>query len=544
MLLARLAEVSDQVAATSARSRKTAVLAELFSAASPEEAPLVIAYLSGRLPQGRIGIGWSTLKERVPPAEEAGLTVTGTDAALTELAAVAGPGSQAERQRLVHALMAAATAPEQQLLLRLLTGEIRQGALDAVALEAVAKAAGAAPADVRRAVMLEGSLPRVARALLAEGPDVLERFTLRVGSPVQPMLAHTAKSVAEAVAAVGPCAVEEKLDGVRIQVHRSGDEVRVYTRSLDDITDRLPEVTAAARGLAGDLFVLDGEVIALDADGRPRPFQDIASRVGSRTDVATAAAALPVSPVFFDVLAADGAELLDLPGHERHAALTRLVPEPMRVRRTVVEDPGDPAALGAAEAFSADTLARGHEGVMVKALDAPYSAGRRGRSWLKVKPVHTLDLVVLAAEWGHGRRTGLLSNLHLGARAAEGKAPAAEDPADAVGPVGVGGAGRADSGGGGFVMLGKTFKGLTDAMLRWQTERLRELAVEDDGFTVRVRPELVVEIAYDGLQRSPRYPAGVALRFARVLRHRTDKTAAEADTIDQVLRLGPAPREE
>ncbi|MEU6486634.1 ATP-dependent DNA ligase [Streptomyces sp. NPDC046887] len=538
MLLARLAEVSDQVAATSARSRKIAVLAELFSAASPKEAPLVIAYLSGRLPQGRIGIGWSTLKERVPPAEEAGLTVTGTDAALTELASVAGPGSQAERQRLVHALMAAATAPEQHLLLRLLTGEIRQGALDAVALEGVAKAAGAAPADVRRAVMLEGSLPRVARALLAEGPDVLERFTLRVGSPVQPMLAHTAKSVAEAVAAVGPCAVEEKLDGVRVQVHRSGDEVRVYTRSLDDITDRLPEVTAAARGLVGDLFVLDGEVIALDADGRPRPFQDIASRVGSRTDVATAAAALPVSPVFFDVLAADGAELLDLPGHERHAALTRLVPEPMRVRRTVVEDPADPAAVGAAEAFSADTLARGHEGVMVKALDAPYSAGRRGRSWLKVKPVHTLDLVVLAAEWGHGRRTGLLSNLHLGARAVEGRAPAVE------GPVGVGGAGRADSGGGGFVMLGKTFKGLTDAMLRWQTERLRELAVEDDGFTVRVRPELVVEIAYDGLQRSPRYPAGVALRFARVLRHRTDKTAAEADTIDQVLRLGPAPREE
>ncbi len=524
MLLARLAEVSDQVAATSARSRKIAALAGLFSAASPEEAPLVIAYLSGRLPQGRIGVGWSSLKERVPPAEEPRLTVADADAALTALAALAGPGSQAERRQRVRELMAAATAPEQHLLTRLLTGEIRQGALDAVALEGVAQAAGAAPADVRRAVMLEGSLPRVAQALLAEGPDVLERFALRVGSPVQPMLAHTAKTVTEAVAAVGPCAVEEKLDGIRVQVHRSGDQVRVYTRSLDDITARLPEVTAAARELPGDLFVLDGEVIALGADGRPRPFQETASRVGSRTDVATAAAAQPVSPVFFDVLATGGRSLLDLPGHQRHTALAELVPEPMRVRRTVVEDPADPAAVEAAEAFSADTLARGHEGVLVKALDAPYSAGRRGRSWLKVKPVHTLDLVVLAAEWGHGRRTGLLSNLHLGARAAEGPEAAGD--------------------GGGFVMLGKTFKGLTDVMLRWQTEHLRGLAVEEDAYTVRVRPELVVEIAYDGLQRSSRYPAGVALRFARVLRHRPDKTAAEADTIEQVLRMSPAPRPE
>ncbi|ORT56465.1 ATP-dependent DNA ligase [Streptomyces sp. CB03238] len=507
MLLARLAEVSHQVAATSARSRKIAALADLFSATSPQEAPLVIAYLAGRLPQGRIGVGWSTLKEPVPPAADATLTVADTDAALTELARVAGPGAQAERQRLVRELMGAATAAEQQFLLRLLTGEVRQGALDAIALEGVAKAAAAPATDVRRAVMLEGSLPRVAQALLAEGPAALERFQLRVGSPVHPMLAHTAKSVAEAIAALGPCVVEEKLDGIRVQVHRSGEDVRLYTRSLDDITDRLPEISAVARELPGDRFVLDGEVIALDPAGRPVPFQDIASRVGSRVDVATAAAARPVSPVFFDVLAADGTVLVDLPGHQRHAALARLVPEPMRVRRTVVEDPGDPAQTDAAEAFFTDTLGRGHEGVMVKALDAPYSAGRRGRSWLKVKPVHTLDLVVLAVEWGHGRRTGLLSNLHLGARAADGT----------------------------FVMLGKTFKGLTDAMLRWQTERLRELAVEDDGFTVRVRPELVVEIAYDGLQRSPRYPAGVALRFARVVRHRPDKPASEADTIETVL---------
>lgn len=392
--------------------------------------------------------------------------------------------------------------------MRLLTGEVRQGALDAIALEGVAEAADAPAADVRRAVMLDGSLPRVARALLTEGPAALATFRLRVGTPVLPMLAQTAKSVTEAVATLGtPCVVEEKLDGIRVQVHRNGDDVRVYTRSLDDITDRLPEVADAARNMTGDHFILDGEVISLDNSGRPRSFQDIASRVGSRTDVAAARAALPLSPVFFDVLAADGEDTLDLPGGERHTVLARLVPEPMRVRRAVVDDPSSGPQIAAAEQFFGDTLRRGHEGVLVKALDAPYVAGRRGRSWLKVKPVHTLDLVVLAAEWGHGRRTGLLSNLHLGARAADGT----------------------------YVMLGKTFKGLTDAMLRWQTDRLRELAVDDDGFTVRVRPELVVEIAYDGVQRSSRYPAGVALRFARVLRHRPDKSAEQADTVDQVL---------
>ncbi|MFD7446325.1 ATP-dependent DNA ligase [Streptomyces sp. NPDC059909] len=507
MLLARLADVSRQIAAEPSRTRKIAALASLFADARPEEVALVIAYLAGRLPQGRLGVGWSVLKDQPRPAEEPSLTVVGTDAVFTALAQVAGAGAQAERRRLVGELMGAATEPEQEFLLRLLTGEVRQGALDAVALEAVAKAAGAPAVDVRRAVMLDGSLPRVAGALLAEGPDVLAAYRLHVGRPVQPMLAHTASSVADAVQALGACCVEEKLDGVRIQVHRSGDDVRIHTRSLDDITGRLPDVVASVRELPGDEFILDGEVIALDPSGRPLAFQDIASRVGSRTDVAAATAAVPLSPVYFDILAVHGTDLLDLPGRERHAELARLIPEPMRVRRLVVEDPGSGAQLRAAEDFLAATLARGHEGVMVKALDAPYVAGRRGRSWLKVKPVHTLDLVVLAVEWGHGRRTGLLSNLHLGARAADGT----------------------------FVMLGKTFKGLTDAMLRWQTDRLRELAVSDDGFVVRVRPELVVEIAYDGLQRSPRYPAGVALRFARVIRHRPDKSAAEADTIERVL---------
>jgi DNA ligase-1 len=317
--------------------------------------------------------------------------------------------------------------------------------------------------------------------------------------------------VAEAVDKLGVCAVEEKLDGIRVQIHRDGDAVRLYTRTLDDITDRLPELTAAALELRGERFILDGEVIAFDEDGRPRSFQETAGRVGSRVDVTTAAEAVPVSPVFFDALSVDDRDLLDLPFAERHAELARLVPEPMRVRRTLVSGPDE---IPAAEEFLAETLKRGHEGVVVKSLDAPYSAGRRGASWLKVKPVHTLDLVVLAAEWGHGRRTGKLSNLHLGARTADG----------------------------GFAMLGKTFKGMTDAMLTWQTERLQELAVDNSGYVVTVRPELVVEIAYDGLQRSTRYPAGVTLRFARVVRYREDKRPQDADTVETLLAAHPEVR--
>ncbi|MEW1720384.1 ATP-dependent DNA ligase [Streptomyces sp. NPDC093109] len=514
MLLAPLAHVSREVAGASARSRKISLLAGLFRTTGPDDVPVVIPYLAGRLPQGRIGVGWNALKDPPPPAGRATLTVHRVDDTFTALAAVAGPGAQTERRRLVRELLGAATEEEQRFLTGLISGEIRQGALDAVAVEALAETSGARPDAVRRAVMLAGSLAPVARRLLAAGPPVLDEFLLTVGRPVLPMLAQSATGVAEAVGRLGECAVEEKLDGIRVQVHREGRVVRIFTRTLDEITDRLPEVTAVALALPGDGFVLDGEVIALDAAGRPRPFQEVAGRVGSRGDVPSAARAVPLSPVFFDVLAADGEELLDLPLTARHAALARLVPEPSRVRRIVVpggDANGPDASAGPgvsdAEAFFRETLARGHEGVVVKALDAPYSAGRRGAGWLKVKPVHTLDLVVLAAEWGHGRRTGRLSNLHLGARREDGS----------------------------FVMLGKTFKGLTDATLEWQTRRLRELAVRDDGFTVTVRPELVVEIAYDGLQRSSRYPAGVTLRFARVLRYRTDKAAAEADTIGTVL---------
>ncbi|MFJ6699041.1 ATP-dependent DNA ligase [Streptomyces sp. NPDC091272] len=504
MLLDTLARVSRDVAATSARSKKTALLAELFRAAAPEDVPIVVPYLSGRLPQGRIGIGWNLLREPVPPAAEPALTVAAVDASLTAFAAVAGRGAQTERVRLVHELMSAATREEQHFLTGLLTGEVRQGALDALAAEGLATAAGAAPADVRRAVMLGGSLTTVGRALLAEGPEALARFTLQVGRAVPPMLASPGKTLDEALAKLGPCAVEEKLDGIRVQVHRAGDQVRVFTRTLEDVTDRIPELVELAAGLAGDRFVLDGEVIAFGADGRPLPFQDVAGRVGSRLDVAAAREALPLSTVFFDVLAADGEPTLDLPYRERRLRLERLVPGPQCVRRA--ED-----GVQEAQSFLAQTLERGHEGVVLKALDAPYQTGRRGASWLKVKPVHTLDLVVLAAEWGHGRRTGKLSNLHLGALRPDGS----------------------------FAMLGKTFKGLTDAMLEWQTERLGQLKVAEEGYVVRVRPELVVEVAFDGVQRSTRYPEGVTLRFARVVRYREDKRASDADTVADVLASGP-----
>jgi DNA ligase-1 len=506
MLFAEVAHVSYEVAHTSARTRKTALLAEFFRAMEPDDVPVAIAYLAGRLPQGRLGVGWSALRDRVAPAADPTLTVRAVDEALTAVGALAGAGSQAGRRELLQALLGAATEREQEFLVGLLTGEVRQGALDAAAAEGLAAATDAPPAGVRRAVMLAGALEPVARALLARGPQALADFALAVGQPLLPMLASSAKSVADAVAKAGPCAIEEKIDGIRVQVHRDGGSVRIFTRTLDDITARLPEVVATVLALDADRFILDGEVLALGPDGRPRPFQETAGRVGSRVDVSAAARALPVSAVFFDVLAVGDEDLLDRSYAERHAALVALLPEELRVRRVVVSDPADESKLRAAEDFWRATLERGHEGVMVKSVDSGYAAGRRGASWIKVKPVHTLDLVVLAAEWGHGRRTGKLSNLHLGARDGDG-----------------------------FVMLGKTFKGLTDALLDWQTERLLALATgPTEGYVVSVRPELVVEIAYDGLQTSTRYPAGITLRFARVIRYRDDKTAAEADTLETV----------
>lgn len=505
MLLSELAGTSREVAASPARSAKIAALGRLFAATEPDEAPVVITYLAGRLPQRRTGIGWRALAQLPPPAPRATLTVRDTDRELARIAAVSGPGADAERRRLLAGLMARATAAEQDFLVRLIGGELRQGALEALAAEGLAAATGAAPAEVRRAVMLGGSLGAVARELLAGGPAALGAFRLQVGRPVQPMLARSAASLDEAVDRLGPCAVEEKLDGIRIQVHVGGPgaaDVRVYTRTLEEIGGRLPEVRAAARELRAERAVLDGEVIALAEDGWPRPFQETSGRVA-------AAGGLPLTPVFFDVLSVDGRDLLDLPAARRHAELARLAPKPRRVRRVVVADPADAGQRRAAREFAAEVLARGHEGVVVKALDAAYVAGRRGASWLKVKPVHTFDLVVLAAEWGHGRRRGTLSNLHLGARRDDGS----------------------------FAMLGKTFKGLTDETLRWQTERLGELTTQQFPGGVRVRPELVVEVACDGVQRSTRYPEGVTLRFARVVRYREDKRAGDADTVAAVRSL-------
>ncbi len=511
VLLTELAGVSLAVSQTPARLAKVAALAGALRAASVDEVPVIVAYLSGELPQRQIGVGWAALRSVPPPAGAPSLTVLAVDAAFTRIGAVAGKGSATERKRLVGELFAAATADEQRFLVRLLSGELRQGALDGVMTDAVARAAEVPVAEVRRAVMLSGSLAAAAQAALGGGSAALARFGLQVGRPLKPMLASSEASLEEALARIdGPAAVEWKLDGVRVQAHVADGAVRLFTRSLDDITDRLPEVVTALAALPVRDAVLDGELIALRPDGRPYAFQDTASRAASEADAPGAgrqgAGAVPLSVFLFDALHLNGTDLVDQPDAERHAALAAVVPAPMLMPRVVTADPGEAAA------FFEESVARGHEGVVVKSLTTPYAAGRRGAGWIKVKPRHTLDLVVLAVEWGHGRRHGWLSNLHLGARDPEA---------------------------GGWVMLGKTFKGLTDELLTWQTARFLELEDHRDDWTVYVRPEQVVEIAFDGVQRSPRYPGGVALRFARVLRYRDDKTAAEADTINAVRALAP-----
>jgi DNA ligase-1 len=508
--LVDVAAASTDVGAVSARSAKIARIAELLSRAAAESDPtlvaIIVAWLSGELPQRQIGVGWAALRSLPAPAVEPSLTVRGVDATFTEIGAVAGKGSQARRSELINAVFAAATEAEQTFLRRLLGGELRQGALIGLMADAVAKAADVRPPEVRRAAMLSGNLPAVAAEVLSGGSPALDQFTLEVGRPVGPMLAQTATGVADALEKLGGTAIfEAKLDGGRVQIHRAGDTVSVYTRSLDDITARLPEVVDATLALPVTTLIADAEAIALRPDGRPHRFQITASRFGRTADVDGARATQPLSTFFFDLLHLDGADLLDLPASKRLAALDSVVPADQRVDRLATAD-GEAAA-----AFLAATLAAGHEGVMAKSPTAPYEAGRRGAGWLKVKPVHTLDLVVLAVEWGSGRRTGKLSNIHLGAR----------DPRN-----------------GGFVMLGKTFKGMTDEMLAWQTDRFLELAAgPTDGYVVPLRPEQVVEIALDGVQTSTRYPAGMALRFARVLRYRDDKSPAEADTVDTVRTL-------
>ncbi|OCI30646.1 ATP-dependent DNA ligase [Oerskovia enterophila] len=543
MLLAEVAATSDAVAATRSRLAKRAAIADLLRRAARDAAvaegpgapegsagddvEIVVSYLAGELRQRRTGLGWASLRALPPPAAAPTLTVQAVDAVFEHMAGLAGPGSDTARFAAASALFAAATEREQSFLRGLVAGDLRQGALDALVVDAVAEAAGIPLDAVRRAAMLRGASGPVARAALeADGPTAaltaLAGFGLEVGRPVRPMLAQSAPDVAAAFDKLGVSAesddrahqvsVDVKLDGIRIQVHRDGDQVRVFTRSLDDITSRVPEIVADARSLASERFVLDGEALVVGPDGVARPFQETAARSATRdapgapdgeAEAATLAGALALRPYFFDVLHADGRDLIDAPLRERLVVLDR-VADSFRVRRLTTSSPG------AATQYFLETVREGDEGVVVKSLDAPYAAGRRGAGWIKVKPRHTLDLVVLAVERGSGRRTGLLSNIHLGAR----------DPQT-----------------GGFVMLGKTFKGMTDEMLAWQTERFRELEVADDGWVVTLRPEQVVEIAFDGLQRSTRYPGGLALRFARVLRYRDDKTAAEADTIKGVRSL-------
>src|SRR5271163_5368529 len=456
-MLINVATTSAEVGGSAARRAKITRIAELLGRATsdPKLVAIVVSWLSGELPQRQIGVGWAALRSLPPAAVRPSLTVIGVDTTLSEIGAVSGKGSQARRAEQVGGLFASATEIEQTFLRRLLTGELRQGALAGVMADAVAAAAQIPAAAVRRAAMLGGDLPAVAAAGLTGGTVALDAFTLRVGRPVGPMLAQTAAGVAEALETLGGTAVfEAKLDGARVQIHRAGDQITVYTRSLDDVTARLPEVVEATLALPVNDLIADGEAIALRPDGRPQPFQVTASRFGRSVDVAAARAVQPLSVFFFDILHRDGLDLLDAPTSERTAALDDIVPAQNRVDRLITSDPA------AAGDFLDTTLAAGHEGVMAKSLTAPYEAGRRGAGWPTVQPVHTLDLVVLAVEWGSGRRRGKLSNIHLGAR----------DPAT-----------------GGFIMLGKTFKGMTDAMLDWQTARFTELAVgpTDDGYVVQ-----------------------------------------------------------
>jgi ATP-dependent DNA ligase I len=534
MLLDSVVRTSAAVTASPGRLAKIDHIAALLRDVPPAEIAVAVSFLSGDLTQRQIGVGYAALTDLMggygpggppapaglpQPAAAPQLTLAETDEALGQIGVLAGQGSQAERRRLLAALLSRATEAERQFLVRLLAGDLRQGALDGVMTDAIARAAGVPGADVRRAHQLSGSLPAAAAAALAAGDDAavaaaaLQAVSLEVGRPIRPMLAASAPTVAAALERISPAAVEWKVDGIRVQVHRTSSGARVFSRTLDDITHRVPEIAAAAMSLAVCDAVLDGEAVALRPDGRPQPFQVTAARAASQAGPADEPGQVPLSLFVFDLLHLDGADLVDAPAAERFGRLAAVAPPDLLIPRLVTAD------VAEADQFFADAIERGHEGVVVKSLDAPYGAGRRGSEWIKVKPRHTLDLLVLGAEWGHGRRQGWLSNLHLGAR----------DPVS----------GRP-------IMLGKTFKGLTDALLAWQTEKLLELADpparDADGprrGVVKVRPELVVEIALDGVQASTRYPGGVTLRFARVLRYRPDKDAAEADTIDAVRALWP-----
>jgi DNA ligase-1 len=501
--LADLVATSATLSATSSRKAKVSALADLLRTLDPEEVAVAVAFLTGVPRQGRIGVGWARVSALQGRAVAPTVTVGDLDAALTRLEACVGPGSEARRAEIIDELGATMTDAEATFVRALLTGELRQGALAGLMSDAVAAAADVPAPLVRRAAMLSGDLPDTARLAITEGRDALEAVRLTVGIGIQPMLASTATDVADALSTTGPASVEWKLDGVRIQAHRDGDAVRLYTRNLNDVTDRMPSVVDELRSLPLRAVVLDGEVMGISEEGLPEAFQDSASTFGRRSGPGP----VTLDASWFDILHLDGRDLIDEPLDDRLAAMDSI--EGLhRIPAVRTED------ADTAQTLLDDALATGHEGAMVKSLAAPYAAGRRGKAWRKIKPVHTLDLVVIGVEWGSGRRRGLLSNLHLGAIGADG-AP---------------------------VMVGKTFKGLTDELLAWQTERFLELETHRDRHVVFVRPEQVVEIALDGAQASTRYPGGVALRFARVRRYRDDKGPEDADTLDAVRALLPRAR--
>ncbi|MDX2024209.1 MAG: ATP-dependent DNA ligase [Deltaproteobacteria bacterium] len=508
MKLHELVEVSQQVAGTRSRREKTARLSAYFKTLPHELTAVAASYLAGEVPQGKVGVGYVLLQKlSVPAAQTSTLLLSDVDAALKRLKAEAGAGSGTRRQELLSALLGRATAPEQTFLVRLLIGELGQGALEALVVEAVAQAFGIPFEKVRRAVMFAGGVPPVAAALAKQGESGLSAFDLRLFEPVQPMLADTAADVDAAIERLGEAAFDYKMDGVRVQVHKDGNEVQVYSRALNKVTASVPEIVQVVRGLGAERLVLDGEALAFAADGRPLPFQVTMKRLGRKVDVEVMQQSLPLSLKLFDVLQVDGRTVIDETLQGRWDLLREITQGEHVVPRLVTSSSQE------ADAFLSRAMQDGHEGVMAKSLLSPYAAGRRGQSWLKLKPTHTLDLVVLAIEWGSGRRQGWLSNLHLGAR----------DPVN-----------------GGFVMLGKTFKGMTDETLRWQTETFSQLEIGREGAVVHVKPQIVAEIAFNDVQASD-YPGGAALRFARLKRYRPDKRAAEANTIADVLALLPEP---
>jgi len=509
VLLRDLVDTSIRLGATRSRLEKTRLLADLLRRTRGPEILIAVDYLSGVLPQGRIGIGGALLASAFAggAAERPTLELAEVDAAFERIRGISGGGSQAARRAELDRLFARATATEREFLARLLVGELRQGALEGVMEDGIVAASGLPKRAVRRAIMVAGSPSEVARAAFEEGEAGLARFAVRLFQPVQPMLAQTCDDLAEGLERLGTAALEHKLDGARVQVHKEGGEVAVYSRSLRDVTASVPEVVEAVLALPAHRLILDGETIALRADGRPHPFQVTMRRYGRKLDVAAMRSVLPLSVSFFDLLHLDGEDLLASPAAERFARMDEALPVERIVPRRVT------ASAEEAAAFLAGALERGHEGIMAKDLASSYEAGNRGRSWLKIKRAHTLDLVILAAEWGHGRRQGWLSNLHLGARDLES---------------------------GSWVMLGKTFKGLTDEMLDWQTRRLLELETSRDRYTVHVEPAVVVEIAFSDVQESPRYPGGFALRLARVKSYRPDKAPEDADTFDRVRAIWEA----